>query len=145
MKTRSLLLILTLTAFACSDDDPQPAPWVGTWYLSDPVGPMEISFQITKENAGTATYNAEVIHPAIPEKHQRANNMFTYDQFKDGYGRIEIISRSDFYYKITLIYNRFVQEENGAYMDVYDVQVDIEGQEFIVLPDRSFTRVPRAN
>lgn len=144
MKQYLTVTLLVLVTFACSEDDPQPSPWVGNWYLSDPVGPIEISFQIAKENAGTATYNAEVIHPAIPEQHQRANNMFVYDPFENGYGRIEIISRSNFYYKITLIYNRFVEEEDGAYMDVYDVQVDIEGQEHVVLPDRSFRRI-RAN
>lgn len=146
-------LFLALFALACSEDDPRPEnPWVGTWRLDDPVGPMVITFHVAKENAGTHTYNAVVEHPAIPEQYQHANNMFPYDKFEDGdgFGRIEIVSRTqEFYYRITLIYNQLVVEEDPdtgmrAYMDVYDVQVDIEGQEHVVLPDRSFRRI-RAN
>lgn len=138
-----IFLIIAALVFGCSEDEPQPGHWVGTWQLNDPVGPLQISFTVTPDNPGTFSYASEVIHPAIPEKHYRANNMFTYDEFKNenGYGRIEIVSRSNFYYKITLIYNRFAQEEQGSYMDVYDVHVDIEGQESIVLPDRAFRKV----
>jgi hypothetical protein len=139
MKTYILTFAVLLTLGACQEDDLKPVDhFPGSYYLSSPDVPIEISFDVVREGGSYNYYNRLVKHPAIPVEHQDNNNMITYDKFENGngFGRIEITSRGHFYYKVTLIYNRFT--ENG--MMVYDVQIDIPSEPFIVLNDQVFTK-----
>jgi len=138
MKKPLYLLVTFLLLMACDEENPQPVDRVsGSYHFSDPGVPIEIAFDIV--NGGNQRYNFEnryVSHPAIPESERDNNQIRTYDKFDGGYGMIEIFSRGAFYYKITLIYNRFTEEG----MMVYDIQIDIPSEPYIVLPDQVFER-----
>lgn len=138
MKTYSVLLVLFLSLISCQEENVRPADhFSGSWYFSDAQTPIEISFDAVKIGNGVYNFeNRSVIHPAIPAEEQNNNQIKTYDQFEGGYGRIEITSRGYTYYKITLIYNRFTDEG----LAVYDLQIDIPSEPFIVLTDRIFIR-----
>lgn len=136
MKNVILSLVLCAAFLSCSEDEPQPVDkFSGSWYLAAPEVPVEIGFDVVRSGS-IYNYDATVIHSAIPTDQQANNNMICYDKFENGYGRIEITSRGEVYYKITLIYNRFTEEG----MSTYDVQIDIPGQPFVVLTDRVFTK-----
>lgn len=140
MKKFILPLVMICALIACDDENPQPVnDFSGTWNLTEPEVPMQISFEIPKDNPGTFSASSKVVHPLIPESEEANNNMFFYDKFENGngWGKVEIISRGTFHYIVTLIYNRFDEEGN---MLVYDVQVDIAGQDYFILQDRIFTR-----
>ena len=141
MKTIVLTLVTFLLLVSCTEDNPQPVDrFAGSWHFYSPETPIEISFNAV--NIGNGAYNIEnrkVVHPAIPVDHQGNNQITLYDKFENGngYGRIEITSRGPFYYKIILIYNRFTDESQ---MLVYDLQIDIPSEPFVVLNDQVFTR-----
>lgn len=140
MKKLIIPLVTFALLFACEEEKLRPADHIsGKWSLSEPEVPMQISFEIPEKNAGTFSHNAIVNHPLIPESEWGNNNMFMKEEFKDGsgYGKIEIVSRGTFHYIITLIYNRFDEDDN---LLVYDVQVDIAGQDYFILQDRVFNK-----
>lgn len=136
-------LIFTLAVLAvlgaCQDDPPVAHPFVGSWHYQNNQVPIEIRFDVVSQGGGILDYrNRQIIHPAIPLSEQSNNNLRVYDEFKDsgGYGKIEITSRGPVNYAVVLIYNRFTSEG----MMVYDVQLDIPSEPFIVIPDQMFTR-----
>lgn len=138
MRTSAIALVSFALLFACKEENPQPvSPFAGSYKMTSEDRTIEIGFTVSEDgqihNFGNDVY---VKHPAIPVEIQRTNNITPFDQFKGGYGRIEIVSRTQFYYRITLIYNRFI--EGG--MSVYDVQIDITGEPFTILPDQVFTK-----
>jgi hypothetical protein len=139
MKKLLLPSIIFFTLMSCSEEEVQPRDhFSGSWYLSSPDVPVEISFDVVKEGRAYNYYNTTVNHPAIAEDQRHNNRMVTYDPFIDGngYGRIEITARGPEFYRVTLIYNRFSEEG----MSVYDVQIDIPSEPFIVIPDQVFVR-----
>lgn len=139
MKKLIITLLIISALGACQEhDDPILNVFVGSWRYSNNEIPIDIRFDVLS-NRGILNYtNRAVVHPAIPEDQQHNNNLRVFDEFKngDGYGKIEITSRGPFYYKVTLIYNRITGEE----MLVYDVQIDIPSEPFIVLTDQVFTK-----
>lgn len=141
MKQYLFSLVVLFLLSSCQEDEVKPKadPFVGNWHLSSPETPIEISFQVVKEGAVHNIINRSVIHPAIPAIEQDNNQLKTYDRFENGngFGRIEITSRGTVYYKVTLIYSRFTEEG----MAVYDVQIDIPSEPFMVLTDQVFTKL----
>lgn len=138
MKNLILPLVTFLLFIACEEENPQPArDFAGSYSLVSDDPAIEIGFKVSEDgeihNFDNIVY---VKHAAIPEDQQRNNNITTFDKFDGGYGRIEIISRGTSYYRIILIYSHFTDEG----LSVYDVQVDITGEPFFVMPDRIFTR-----
>lgn len=138
MKNLILPLVTFFLFIACEEENPQPvSQFAGSYSLvsSDPA--IEIGFKVSEDgdihNFGNGSY---VKHAAIPGSQQTNNNITTFDKFNGGYGRIEIASRGTSYYRIILIYSRYTDEG----LSVYDVQVDIAGEPFFVMPDRIFTR-----
>ena len=144
MKTYIFPLVLFFALMSCEEENPQPIrPFVGSWHLISEDPQVTIAFDVVYESGIYNYTNRRVVHPSIPENQQTNNNMITYDPFENGmgYGRIEIKSRGTFQYDVTLIYNRFIYNEaTGKYdMAVYDVQIDIPSEPFIILQDQTFT------
>lgn len=136
MKNYITPLLLILVLASCQEDNEPVNALAGTYRLA--TSEIEIGFTVSGDGQiHNFDANAYVRHAAIPESAEMNNNVTPFDRFKNGYGRIEIISRGEDFYRITLIYNRF----SGEGLSVYDVQVDIAGEPFIVLPDQVFTRV----
>jgi hypothetical protein len=138
MKKLILPLSILLTLMSCSDEEVQPSvDFSGSYYLQSEEAAIEIGFDIaedgTVKNFGNNVY---VKHALIPQERWDDNNITAFDRFENGYGRIEIVSRSIDYYRVTLIYSRL--SENG--LNVYDVQIDILDQPFMVLPDQVFRK-----
>lgn len=140
MKKVIFLLVSFVLLASCSEQDVKPDLFSGSWTFTSSEPSLQIYFDAVRINEGV--YNIEnrsVIHPAIPVEEQGNNQIKLYDKFENGtgYGMIEITSRGDFYYKISLIYNRFTEEGE---MLVYDIQVDIPSEPFTVLNDQVFVR-----
>src|SRR5690349_15695817 len=127
MKKFILPLVCFCALLSCEEENPQPVDqFAGSWYLSSPETPVEISFDVVHEGSVYNYYNKIVNYPGIPEDQRSNNTMITYDKFENGngFGRIEIKSRGYFYYKVVLIYNRFTDDG----LSVYDVQIDIPSE-----------------
>jgi hypothetical protein len=137
MKNYILPLITLLALTSCQEEEVQPVDFAGSYYLQSQEAEIEIGFSISEDgtihNYGNSVF---VKHPLISEHRWNDNNISTAHRFDNGYGRIDIISRSVEYYRVTLIYARL----NSEGLNVYDVQIDILGQPFMVLPDQVFER-----
>ena len=140
MKTFILPIIIVLACMSCEEDSVRPADrFAGSWHFISTETQIEVSFDVVKDGSIYNFTNRFVIHPAIPIEEQDNNQIKAYEKFADGsgFGRIEITSRGYTFYKVILIYNRFTDSGD---MLVYDVQIDIPSEPFIVLNDQVFVR-----
>ena len=138
MKKIIFTLVMLSAILSCEEEDLKPDnEFAGSYRLISDNPAIEIGFTVSEDgqihNFGN---NAYVKHASIQPGQESNNNITTFDKFDGGFGKIEILSRTIPYYRIVLIYNKFTDEG----LSVYDVQIDISGEPFMVLPDRVFTR-----